>query len=75
VRIVFNRPLVVLPSAGFHQRRLWEALGVVLFLFTVGFRTMFERNYWLVWAPVCVAIGTLGLLIFWVLHRRLKSPT
>lgn len=75
VRIVFNQPVVVLPSAGFPQRRLWEALGLVLFLFTVGYRTLVEGYSWLVWTNVCIIICTLGFFIFRVLHRRLKSST
>jgi hypothetical protein len=73
VRIVFNQPVVLLPAAAFAERKLWEVMGVVLFLYTVGYGALLARDNPLGWFGGCVLIGMLGLLTAWVLHRRLKS--
>lgn len=73
VRMLFNQPVILLPSAAFSERTLWEVVGVVLFVYTLGYRALVARYNPLVWFGVCVVIGALGLVISWVLHRRLKS--
>lgn len=73
LRIVFNQSVILLPSAAFYERKLWEVIGLVLFLYTVGYRALVERYNPLIWFGVCVAVGALGLIISWVLHRRLKA--
>ena len=75
LRIVLNQPVILLPAAGFYEHKLWEAVGVVLFLYTAGYRALVEHYNPLVWFGVCVLVGTLGLLISWVLHRQPKSTT
>jgi hypothetical protein len=72
VRIVFNQPVVLLPAAAFYERKLWQVVGVGLFLYTVGYRALVARYNPLVWFGGYVIIGALGLLIAWVLPRRLK---
>ena len=73
LRIVFNQSVILLPSAAFYERKLWEVVGLVLFLYTVGYRALVAQNNPLIWFGVCVMVGALGLIISWVLHRRLKS--
>ncbi|RPD44310.1 hypothetical protein DNI29_21615 [Hymenobacter sediminis] len=75
LRIVLNQPVVLLPSPAFYEHKLWEGLGLVLFVYTVGYRGLVERYNPLIWFGVCVLVGALGLLISWVLYRRLKSTT
>jgi hypothetical protein len=75
LRMVVNQPVLLLPSSAFYERKLWEVVGVVLFLYTLGYRALVERYNPLSWFGVCVLIGALGALTSWVLHRRLKSPT
>jgi hypothetical protein len=73
VRIVFNQPVLLLPAAAFAERKRWEVVGGVLFLFTVGERALVAGDNPLVWFGGCVLIGTVALLTSWVLHRRVKS--
>jgi hypothetical protein len=73
VRIVFNQPVLLLPAAAFAERKRWEVVGGVLFLFTVGERVLVAGDNPLVWFGGCVLIGTVALLTSWVLHRRVKS--
>jgi hypothetical protein len=72
VRIVFNQPVLLLPPAAFSERKWWEVIGGVLFLYTVGYRALVARYNPLSWFGVCVLIGALGLLTSWGLHRRVK---
>jgi hypothetical protein len=75
VRIVFNQPVIVLPPTPFFERKLWEVVGVVLFLYTAGYRALTDHYNILLWFGVCVGVGVAGLVISWVLHRRLKRTT
>lgn len=72
LRVVFNQPVIILPTATFFERKLWEVVGLVLFLYTAGYRALTDHYNILLWFGVCVAVGALGLLTSWVLHRRLK---
>lgn len=72
LRIVFNQPVIILPTATFFERKLWEVVGLVLFLYTAVYRALTDHYNILLWFGVCVVVGVLGLLTSWVLHRRLK---
>jgi hypothetical protein len=75
LRMVVNQPVLRLPASAFYEHKLWEGVGVVLFLYTLGYRALVARYNPLSWFGVCVLIGALGALTSWVLHRRRKSPT
>jgi hypothetical protein len=72
LRVVVNQPVLLLPSAALNERKLWEVVGGVLFLYTVGYRALVERYNPLVWFGGCVLIGLVGLLTSRVLPRRGK---
>ena len=73
LRVVVHQPALPAPAAPVEQRRLWEVVGLVLFLFTSGYRAFIEAYNMLLWLGVCVAVGAAGLILFWVAHRRIKS--
>lgn len=75
LRVIINQPVLPLPSAAFYEHKLWEVVGGVLFLYTVGYRALVERYNPLVWFGSCVLIGLVGLLTSGVLQRRLNSTT
>ncbi len=72
LRVVFNQSALSVPAAPSGQRRLWEVIGLVLFLFTAGYRTFTDMYNMLLWLGVCVGVGVVGLLTSWRLHRRKK---
>jgi hypothetical protein len=75
LRIVFNQPVLVLPAMPFFERKLWEMVGVVLFLYTVGYRALTDHYNILLWLGGCAAVGVGRLLVSRVLHRRLQGTT
>lgn len=75
LRVVVNQPVIVLPTSAFFERKLWEIVGVVLFLYTAGYRALTDHYNMVLWFGVCVGVGVTGLLSSWLLHRRLKSTT
>jgi hypothetical protein len=75
LRIVFNQPVLVLPAMPFFERKLWEIVGVVLFLYTAGYRALTDHYNILLWFGGCAAVGVGGLLVSKVLHRRLQGTT
>ncbi|MFD1875635.1 hypothetical protein [Hymenobacter bucti] len=75
LRIVVNQPVVGLPASAFFERKLWEVVGLVLFLYTAGYRALTDQYNLLLWLGVCVVVGLIGLLTSWVLHRRLKGTS
>jgi hypothetical protein len=72
LRVVFNQPALAGPAATFGPRGLWEVIGLVLFLYTAGYRAVTDRYNLLLWLGVCVGVGAAGLLTSWILHRRKK---
>jgi len=75
LRVLVNQPAILLPTPAFFERKLWEVVGVVLFLYTAGYRALTDHYNILLWFGICVGVGSLGLFTSWVLHRRLKSTT
>jgi hypothetical protein len=72
LRVVFNQPAISAPAAASDQRRLWEVVGLVLFLFTAVYRALTDAYNMMLWLGVCVTVGAVGLVTSWVLHRRTK---
>jgi hypothetical protein len=73
LRIVLNQPVLPIPVATLDQHRLWEVVGLILFLYTAGYRALTDVYNMLLWLGVCVVVGAVGLLTSWVLHRRTKQ--
>ncbi|OUJ74828.1 hypothetical protein [Hymenobacter crusticola] len=75
LRVVVNQPVLSLPAAAVSEHSVWEVVGLVLFLYTAGYRALTDHYNILLWFGVCVGVGALGLVTFWVLHRPLKNTT
>jgi hypothetical protein len=73
LRVIFNQPALSVPAATPDQRRLWEVIGLVLFLYTAGYRALTDVYNMLLWLGICVGVGALGLITSWILHRRTKQ--
>ena len=58
----------LLPTTAVEAARIWNYLGVLLFLFTVVYVPLFERNP-IPWFLTCIILGLGGLIIF---HRLNK---
>ncbi len=65
---IYSRPQpnAFLSSRAIEHDRIWSYLGVLLFLFTVVYVPLFERNP-IPWFLTCIILGVGGFLIF---HRR-----
>lgn len=70
LRVVLNQPVLPAPSAALSESRLWELIGVVLFLFTAGYRTFVDAYNVLLWFGGCVGVGAVGLALAWWGQRR-----
>lgn len=69
LRVVVNRPAVSESTSPLFESRLWEIVGVVLFGYTAGYRTLTDQYNFLLWVGVCVLVGGVGLLLAWRLYR------
>lgn len=70
LRVVFNQPVLLLPALPFYERKWWQAVGAVLFLYTAGYRALVEYYNPLLWFGVCATIGVAGLLTAWARPRQ-----
>jgi hypothetical protein len=70
LRVVLNQPALPAPAAALSESRLWELIGLVLFLFTAGYRAFIDAYNVLLWFGGCVGVGAVGLAIFWWGQRR-----
>lgn len=70
LRVVLNQP--ALPTPVMQESKLWEVIGLVLFLFTAGYRAFTNAYNILLWFGVCVGVGAAGLAIYWRGQRRLR---
>jgi len=69
LRVVLNQPALPAPTA-LSESRLWELIGLVLFLFTAGYRAFIDAYNVLLWFGGCIGVGAVGLAIFWWGQRR-----
>ena len=72
LRIVLNQPALPAPASTLAHQKLWEVIGLILFLYTAGYRALTDVYNMLLWLGVCVVVGAVGLLTSWVLHRRMQ---
>ena len=72
LRVVINQPAVPEATWPLFGSRLWEVVGVVLFGYTAGYRALTDQYDFLRWFGVCAAVGGLGGLVAWQLHRRAR---
>ncbi|MBC6992335.1 hypothetical protein [Hymenobacter sp. BT491] len=73
LRIVLNQPVIPLPAPAVEARKVWELVGLVLFLYTAGYRVLTDRYNLLLWVGGCVAVGVGALLLAWRVPGRRKG--
>jgi hypothetical protein len=73
LRIVVNQPALPTPAATLEQHKLWVVIGLILFLYTAGYRALTDVYNMVLWLGVCMVVGAVGLLISWLLHRQTKQ--
>jgi hypothetical protein len=75
LRVLVNQMPSPLPASQLGPGSTWELTGLALFLFTFGYRALYDRYDILLWAAICLLLGLLGLAVG--LRRRqavLASP-
>jgi hypothetical protein len=70
LRVLFNQPVLPLPALPMYERPWWQAVGLVLFCFTAGYRAVVAYYNPVLWFGVCALIGVGGLLAAWVRPRQ-----
>ena len=75
LRVVANLPAVPETTSALFESRLWEGVGLALFVFTAGYRTYTDRYNLLLWFGGCVGLGAAGLLAAWWQHAAGRRPT
>ncbi|WP_460502432.1 hypothetical protein, partial [Hymenobacter agri] len=74
LRVVANLPAVPETTSALFESRLWEALGLAMFVFTAGYRTYTDHYNLLLWFGVCVGLGAAGLLAAWWQQAAGRRP-
>ena len=69
LRVLVGRPARPETTSPLFESRLWEVVGAVLFAYTAGYRALTDQYNFLLWFGICGAVGGLGLLVAWRLHR------
>ncbi len=63
LRVLVNQAPCSLPASQLGPGATWELTGVVLFLFTFGYRALYDQYNALLWAGGCLLLGLLGLVV------------
>lgn len=63
LRVLVNQPPHPLPPSRLGPAATWELTGLALFLFTFGYRALYDQYNMLLWAGVCLLLGLLGLAV------------
>ncbi|MGI4759197.1 MAG: hypothetical protein ACRYF0_00725 [Janthinobacterium lividum] len=63
LRVLINQVPSALPATQLGPSSTWELTGLALFLFTFGYRALYDRYNILLWAGVCLLLGLLGLVV------------
>ena len=63
LRVLVNQAPSPLPPARLGPAATWELTGLALFLFTFGYRVLYDEYNVLLWAGVCLLLGLAGLVI------------
>ena len=61
LRVLLNQTPVALPASQLGPDSTWELTGLALFLFTFGYRALYDQYNILLWAGICLLLGLLGL--------------
>jgi hypothetical protein len=52
---------------------VWCFTGLVLFLFTAGYRALYNQYDIFFWGGVCLSIGLIGLVVGLMQYRRRRN--
>ena len=63
LKILFNLKYIPPNYQSFEKRKVWEIVGVVLFIFTFLYRLIIDQYNVGFWFSICFLIGTIGLVI------------
>ncbi len=61
LRVLLNQAPGVQPPSRLGSAAVWELTGLALFLFTFGYRALYDQYNMLLWAGSCLLMGLLGL--------------
>jgi hypothetical protein len=63
LRVLLKLPVVEEKTSSLFESPLWSVVGVVLFVFTAGYRILTDRYNFLLWAGGCVGVGLVALMV------------
>ena len=63
LKVLVNKDPILQLSKRLEYSRVWEITGLVLFVFTAGYRWIIPGYNIFVWAGSCIVIGIAGLII------------
>jgi hypothetical protein len=72
-RILINQPVVAEEHGVLMQDKIWEIIGLILFLFTSTYRIIYNQYYGVFWFCISILIGFVGFLVA-VRTNKLFSP-
>ena len=61
-RFLFNQQFVAEEDSAFMKSKIWEVIGMVLFLFTSTYRIIYDQYNVVLWFSISVLIGFVGIL-------------
>lgn len=65
LKIIINQEPKRIIRSNFESHRIWEVTGLTLFLFTTGYRAIFNAYDIFFWGGVCLLIGGMALVWGW----------
>ncbi|UOQ73176.1 hypothetical protein [Hymenobacter cellulosilyticus] len=69
LRPLVNKPALVLPTSPLYESRIWEVVGLLLFVYTAGYRALTDTYNVLLWFGICAGISGTGLLVAWSRYK------
>lgn len=72
LKIIINLPYKAMPPSQFERLKIWEIIGLILFLFTFIYRCFVDQYNLFFWMGTCLLVGVLGLMLG---LRQLKNNT
>ncbi len=63
LKIIINLPYKATPRSRFERFKIWEIIGLILFLFTFIYRCFVDQYNLFFWLGTCLLVGILGLVL------------